>query len=136
MRIGKRGLPARQRAPFTRSRCGEGACGLKALGKRVGGTVNMVVIQAAALNITVQSYAGAMEFGITACRRVLSQAEAHELIELLQVGLREIAALAPAAAAEVAEAPVAKTPVRAKPRPRPAVATARKPHARQRSARA
>jgi len=66
---------------------------------------------AAALNITVQSYAGTMEFGITACRRVLSQTEAHELIELLQTGLKEIEALEPVAAvAGVAEAAVAKAP--------------------------
>jgi len=59
---------------------------------------------AAALNITVQSYAGTMEFGITACRRVMSQAEAHELVELLQVGLREIEALE---SVEAANDPVA-----------------------------
>ena len=76
----------------------------------------------AALNITVQSYAGTMEFGITACRRVLSQAEAHELIELLKVGLHEIealesvpaanepvAAVAEQAPAKKAKAPAAKT---------------------------
>jgi WS/DGAT/MGAT family acyltransferase len=33
-----------------------------------------------AVNITVQSYAGSMEFGITACRHVLSQEESQELI--------------------------------------------------------
>jgi hypothetical protein len=55
---------------------------------------------AAALNITVQSYAGTMEFGITACRRVLSQAEAHELIDLLKLGLQEIEALEPVAVVE------------------------------------
>ena len=53
----------------------------------------------AALNITVQSYAGEMEFGIIACRRVLSQAEAHELTEHLLAALREIQALEPVAAA-------------------------------------
>ena len=35
------------------------------------------------LNITVQSYAGEMEFGITACRRVLSQPEVQELTRAL-----------------------------------------------------
>ena len=88
----------------------------------------------AALNITVQSSAGTMEFGITACRRVLSQAEAHELIELLKVGLHEIEALEsvdaanePAAAvvepaptpAKKAKAPVAKAtkaPIAKKPK--------------------
>ena len=63
----------------------------------------------AALNITVQSYAGTMEFGITACRRVLSQAEAHELIELLKVGLHEIEALESVAAANEPVAVVAES---------------------------
>jgi diacylglycerol O-acyltransferase / wax synthase len=96
---------------------------------------------AAALNITVQSYAGKMEFGITACRRVLSQAEAHELIGLLQAALREIEALDPvpppeviAAAAAAGAAP--KRPARAKARPRVPAAAVRKPGTRQRTARA
>jgi diacylglycerol O-acyltransferase len=55
----------------------------------------------AALNITVQSYAGKMEFGVTVCRRVMTQPEAHELIEHLKAALREIEALTPAEAAEV-----------------------------------
>ena len=100
---------------------------------------------AAALNITVQSYAGAMEFGITACRRVLSQADAHELIELLQVALREIEALetvepaepeavAPEAAAKPATAPAAKKRAR---RAAPArVPTSTPTKARARGARA
>ena len=46
-----------------------------------------------ALNITVQSYAGLLEFGLTACRRVLSQDESYELIEHLRTALREIEAL-------------------------------------------
>ncbi|MEP6875212.1 MAG: wax ester/triacylglycerol synthase family O-acyltransferase [Burkholderiales bacterium] len=96
---------------------------------------------AAALNITVQSYAGAMEFGITACRRVLSQAEAHELIDLLKVGLSEIQALDPVPPAEVVEAAevaasAAKPPARAKAKPRAPVAVVRKPGTRQRTARA
>ena len=56
-----------------------------------------------ALNITVQSYAGQLEFGLTACRRVLSQAESHELVGYLMAALHEIEALAPPEAeAEVA----------------------------------
>jgi len=54
------------------------------------------------LNITVQSYAGSLEWGLTACRRVLSQEESYELIEYLRDALEEIRALpgsAPAAAA-------------------------------------
>jgi WS/DGAT/MGAT family acyltransferase len=37
-----------------------------------------------ALNITVQSYAGSLEFGLTACRRVLSQEESYELVGYLR----------------------------------------------------
>jgi len=46
-----------------------------------------------ALNITVQSYAGLLEFGLTACRRVLSQDESYQLVEHLRSALREIEAL-------------------------------------------
>ena len=52
------------------------------------------------LNITVQSYAGEMEFGITACRRVLSQPEVHELTQHLLTSLRELQRLAPVAVQE------------------------------------
>jgi diacylglycerol O-acyltransferase len=45
---------------------------------------------AMALNMTMQSYAGQLEFGITACRRALSQAESHELIANLRAALSEI----------------------------------------------
>jgi WS/DGAT/MGAT family acyltransferase len=56
-----------------------------------------------ALNITVHSYAGLLEFGLTACRRILSQDESYELIEHLRAALREIEALP-----TVAETPVAE----------------------------
>jgi hypothetical protein len=46
-----------------------------------------------ALNITVQSYAGSLEFGLTGCRRVLSQDESYELVEHLRTALRELEAL-------------------------------------------
>ena len=46
-----------------------------------------------ALNITVHSYVGLPEFGLTACRRILSQDESYELIEHLHAGLLEIEAL-------------------------------------------
>ncbi len=52
------------------------------------------------LNITVQSYAGEMEFGITACRRVLSQPEVQELTQHLLASLRELQRLAPVAVQE------------------------------------
>jgi len=48
-----------------------------------------------ALNITVQSYAGSLEFGLTACRRILSQDESYELIDHLRTALREIQTLPP-----------------------------------------
>jgi diacylglycerol O-acyltransferase len=46
-----------------------------------------------ALNITVQSYAGLLEFGLTACRRVLSQDESYEIVGHLRTALRELDAL-------------------------------------------
>jgi diacylglycerol O-acyltransferase / wax synthase len=55
-----------------------------------------------ALNITVQSYAGSLEFGLTACRRILSQDESYELIDHLHTALREIQALPTVAATSVA----------------------------------
>src|SRR6476660_8728143 len=60
-----------------------------------------------ALNITVHSYAGLLEFGLTACRRVLSQDEYYELIEHLQRALREIEALPTVAESPVTELNVA-----------------------------
>jgi hypothetical protein len=55
-----------------------------------------------ALNMTVQSYAGALDFGITACRRSLSQEEAYELLEHARATLKEIERLP-----SVGDAPVA-----------------------------
>lgn len=52
-----------------------------------------------ALNITVQSYAGKLEFGLTCCRRVLSQEESYEMIGRLKEALHEIEALPPVAGA-------------------------------------
>ena len=100
-----------------------------------------------ALNITVQSYAGSLDFGLTACRRILSQEESYELIEHMRAALQDIARLpgqeitaaaaapsqdkpakagatadaAPAAAKKAARKPRAATPAKK------AAATARKP---------
>jgi WS/DGAT/MGAT family acyltransferase len=65
-----------------------------------------------ALNITVHSYAGLLEFGLTACRRILSQDESYELIEHLRAALREIEALPTVAETPIAEqvVPVPKEP--------------------------
>ena len=43
-----------------------------------------------ALNMTVQSYAGSLDFGLIACRRILSQEESYELIGHLRAALKEI----------------------------------------------
>ncbi|WP_250474938.1 wax ester/triacylglycerol synthase family O-acyltransferase [Caballeronia sp. GAFFF1] len=58
-----------------------------------------------AVNITVQSYAGSMEFGITACRHVLSQEESQELIGHLVAELEAIRRLKPAETQAVATEP-------------------------------
>ena len=42
-----------------------------------------------------KSYAGLLEFGLTACRRILSQDESYEMIDHLRTALREIQALPP-----------------------------------------
>ena len=51
-----------------------------------------------ALNITVHSYAGLLEFGLTACRRVVSQEESWEIVKHLQDALKAIEALPPVVA--------------------------------------
>ncbi len=77
------------------------------------------------MNITVQSFDGKMELGITACRRVLSQAEAHELIDHIKAALREVAEL-PAIEADDNLAPVVEGPAR-----KTRAAVARKPAAKK-----
>jgi WS/DGAT/MGAT family acyltransferase len=86
-----------------------------------------------ALNITVQSYAGALDFGVIACRCVLSQEESYELIGHLRSALAEIERLASAGAeatpAQALDAPAASA--------RKTATKSRKPAAgRARSARA
>jgi hypothetical protein len=66
-----------------------------------------------ALNITVHSYAGLLEFGLTACRRVLSQDESYEMIEHLRAALREIEALPPVEAEIVELTPQAAAQAKA-----------------------
>ena len=58
-----------------------------------------------ALNITVHSYGDLLEFGLTACRRVLSQSESYELIGYLKAALKEIEALPSVDAVAAAAAP-------------------------------
>ncbi len=76
-----------------------------------------------AVNITVQSYAGALEFGITACRRALSQDESSELLGYLRKALAEIQQLpsvdgAPEAAPALVQPAAQPAPARKKPTPR------------------
>jgi diacylglycerol O-acyltransferase / wax synthase len=49
-----------------------------------------------ALNITVQSYTGSMDFGLTACRRALPQSELRGLIRYLREAYEELEAMPPA----------------------------------------
>jgi WS/DGAT/MGAT family acyltransferase len=48
-----------------------------------------------ALNITVQSYAGSMDFGLTACRRAMPQSELYALIRDMKAAYVELEALSP-----------------------------------------
>src|SRR5262249_59089009 len=43
-----------------------------------------------ALNITVQSYAGSLDFGLISCRRVLPRPELHSLAKHLKRALPEL----------------------------------------------
>lgn len=88
-----------------------------------------------ALNITVQSYAGSLDFGLTACRRILSQDESYELIGHLRAALEEIERL-PSVAGESprapAEPPSLATAAAESPRAAPAP-TGRKPSKKTRT---
>jgi WS/DGAT/MGAT family acyltransferase len=46
-----------------------------------------------ALNITVQSYAGSMDFGLTACRRAMPQSELYALAKDMRAAYAELEAL-------------------------------------------
>ncbi|GAC1550261.1 MAG: wax ester/triacylglycerol synthase family O-acyltransferase [Beijerinckiaceae bacterium] len=46
-----------------------------------------------ALNITVQSYAGSMDFGLTACRRAMPQTELYALVKDMQAAYAELETL-------------------------------------------
>jgi diacylglycerol O-acyltransferase / wax synthase len=50
-----------------------------------------------ALNITVQSYAGSMDFGLTACRRAMPQSELYALVKDMKAAYAELEALPPSA---------------------------------------
>ena len=58
-------------------------------GARLDGTYPVsIVADGQALNITLNSYADKMEFGITACRRALPHIQ--RLLDYLEQGLREL----------------------------------------------
>jgi WS/DGAT/MGAT family acyltransferase len=56
-----------------------------------------IAYHGSALNMTVQSYAGSLDFGLTACRRILPQEESYELIQHARAALEEIERLPTAA---------------------------------------
>ena len=69
-----------------------------------------------ALNITVQSYAGTtLDFGLTACRRILSQEESYELVEHMLAALAEIERLPSVEAASDASPAAAPAPNKKRP---------------------
>ena len=71
-----------------------------------------------ALNITVHSYAGQTDWGLTACRRALSQAEMAELIQNLHQAWHELEALPPVEPPQTgAEAPAEAAAASRSPRP-------------------
>jgi WS/DGAT/MGAT family acyltransferase len=57
-----------------------------------------------ALNITVQSYAGSMDFGLTACRRAMPQSELYALVKDMKAAYAELEALPPSALGATASA--------------------------------
>ena len=99
-----------------------------------------------ALNVTVQSYNGSLDFGLTACRKIMP--DLPELARYMQAAHEELLKLTPAAVAEPAghiasaeavagkkhraPARTARTPARAKPAT-PKKAVARKPAAKTRT---
>ncbi|MBL0087526.1 MAG: wax ester/triacylglycerol synthase family O-acyltransferase [Ideonella sp.] len=64
-----------------------------------------------AINITVQSYAGQLEFGLTACRRALSHQDLLEVIGYMRESLDEIRGFKNIAS-EAAAAPAAVSPAK------------------------
>ncbi len=72
-----------------------------------------------ALNITVQSYNGSLDFGLTACRRAVP--DVRDIAESLVDALAELSALLPApAAADVVTVPKTRPATRAAPKKAPA----------------
>jgi diacylglycerol O-acyltransferase / wax synthase len=76
-----------------------------------------------AINITVQSYAGQLEFGLTACRRALAHQDLLELIGFMRESLDEIRGF-PSIATVAAAAPAPASPTKGR-----GQARARKPAA-------
>ena len=105
-----------------------------------------IVGHSMALNVTVQSYNGSLDFGLTACRKIMP--DLPELARYMQAAHEELLKLTPAAVAEPAghiasaeavagkkhraPARTARTPARAKPAT-PKKAVARKPAAKTRT---
>ncbi|GAA5233651.1 wax ester/triacylglycerol synthase family O-acyltransferase [Verticiella sediminum] len=89
-----------------------------------------------ALNITVQSYDGSLDFGFTACRRILSEEESYELIGYMHAALEELRALPSVTAVVPAVAAASEAPAQARARKAaPAKKSARKAAPAKKSAR-
>ncbi|MES2423235.1 MAG: wax ester/triacylglycerol synthase family O-acyltransferase [Pseudomonadota bacterium] len=70
-----------------------------------------IAVHSMALNITVQSYNGALDFGLTACRKALP--DLPELAKHIQLAHEELLRLTPAIVADNAEASAPAAPVKA-----------------------
>lgn len=81
------------------------------------------------LNITVQSYAGSLDIGLTACRRTLSQEESYELVGHMQAAIEQIRKLPAASKAEATAPAAVNGQAAATEAPAPAAAKKRAPRA-------
>jgi diacylglycerol O-acyltransferase len=77
-----------------------------------------IVVHSMALNVTVQSYNGSLDFGLTACRKAMS--DLPELARYMQAAYEELLRLTPAMTAVDLAPAVAKHPVPVKKARKPA----------------
>ncbi len=93
-----------------------------------------IAVHSVALNVTVQSYNGLLDFGLTACRKAMP--DLPELAHLMQAAHRELLKLTPVVVAGKAAEVAVDKPLRkaSDAEPKPAVKAARKPSTRAASA--
>jgi WS/DGAT/MGAT family acyltransferase len=82
-----------------------------------------IAVHSVALNITVQSYNGSLDFGLTACRKALP--DLPELASHMRAAHEELLGLTPAVLAEQETAPKRPEPAKPGARPRPAATAAK-----------